>query len=183
MKKFLVLLLVLGIATCAQAGMIFTVNGEPQPAEITLKPSETVELDLEWTQGSVSDYTLDYLLTPVPENPGQAEFIHTGTVFSGGWFVGNGYVGDPLPQSFEVSGSNFGIPYTAANFGFQGLILHCLGVGDVLMTVVTPGGTIIDGVPIEPGTVMHTLLIHQIPEPMTLTLLGLGGLFLARRKR
>jgi len=27
------------------------------------------------------------------------------------------------------------------------------------------------------------VVIHQIPEPMTLTLLGLGGLFLARRKK
>jgi hypothetical protein len=31
--------------------------------------------------------------------------------------------------------------------------------------------------------VLDTLVIHQIPEPMTVALLGLGGLFLLRRRR
>jgi len=34
----------------------------------------------------------------------------------------------------------------------------------------------------DAGAVMDSQIIHQIPEPITLALLGLGGLFLRRRK-
>jgi hypothetical protein len=64
----------------------------------------------------------------------------------------------------------------------QKLVLHCLAAGDVTLTVTALEGTKLDGVWIT-DEVLHTLIIHQIPEPMTLTLLGLGSLILVRRKK
>jgi hypothetical protein len=49
---------------------------------------------------------------------------------------------------------------------------HCLVKGlDVMATLYTSDGEYVD-----------SFIIHQIPEPMTIALLGLGGLFLRRRK-
>ncbi|MHC4575644.1 MAG: PEP-CTERM sorting domain-containing protein [Planctomycetota bacterium] len=53
------------------------------------------------------------------------------------------------------------------------IVFHCEGPGDVTMTLIFNDFT----------TVFDTLTIHQIPEPATLALLGLGGLFLMRRRK
>jgi hypothetical protein len=55
---------------------------------------------------------------------------------------------------------------TGFEFGFQ-----CTGIGDVSITLIDDVFGPVD-----------TLTIHQIPEPITFALLGLGGLFLRRRK-
>ena len=51
MKKLLVLMLVLAMASLANAQLVFTLNGEPQPDEITILPSDIIELDLELAAG------------------------------------------------------------------------------------------------------------------------------------
>ena len=45
-----------------------------------------------------------------------------------------------------------------------------------------PSEDIIYLIDLNTGAVEDTLLIHQVPEPMTVLLLGLGGLLLRRRK-
>ena len=47
---------------------------------------------------------------------------------------------------------------------------HCDGEGDVTLYLVDNNGEVAD-----------SQVIHQIPEPMTLALLGLGGLLLRRK--
>ena len=51
MKKLLIPTLASCLASPANAGLIFTVDGEPQPDAITTTPSDTVELDLELAPG------------------------------------------------------------------------------------------------------------------------------------
>jgi hypothetical protein len=70
MKKLMVLMLVLGLATVANAHFIFTVNGSAQPAEITLSPTaggqypKTAELDLDLSADEkIFSYQLDYVLS------------------------------------------------------------------------------------------------------------------------
>jgi hypothetical protein len=53
------------------------------------------------------------------------------------------------------------------------IILHCDRVGDVTLTLLSDDFKVI----------YDTQVIRQVPEPMTLFLLGLGGVILARKAR
>jgi hypothetical protein len=201
MKKLLILVVVFGLAAVVNAGplppgsLIFSVNGTAQPAEITLNPSEAIVLDLKLAAGHTTlGYDISYVLSnasaelitvayqptyPVgPPLPAMVGPISFPTVFE----MGQGVVGQPLPQLVRITGSEFFGTITGPGTLMDGLVLHCLAAGDVLLTVVS-NGTTIDGLSVD--GVIHSLVIHQagVPEPMTLTILGLGSLFLARRKK
>jgi len=72
------------------------------------------------------------------------------------------------------------------------IAIHCDGLGDVYIVagVDRTGGSLYGPVVWygggQAGTDLEAttgqLIVHQIPEPMTVLLLGLGGLFLRRRK-
>jgi len=199
MKKFLLLMLVLGLATSAQAGLIFTVDGIAQPDEIgvpgdqwyPILPSDIIELDLEISAGSnTAGYKLDYVLTNA-----QARFITDGA--SGQYpdlpvmtdiefpavFDGKGKVTNNLPQLVTITaGQVISDPVEGPAVLMKELYVHCLDSTTVILEIISQG-TYVDGVFIEPGTLMHTLTIHQIPEPMTIALLGLGGLFALRKRK
>ena len=178
MKKFVVLTLVLGMASLASATLSLTTTGE-----ITLMPSDELVL------GIVAD---DVTAASI-----------------GGWILVQGDTGilaADQPTLWEQSTANNMDPAIVAEYapilesdlGYPGvtdiiewdikdtvdpfdpipndmvignLIFHCEGIGDVVLTLMD-----LD------LNVFSTLTIHQIPEPMTMALLGLGGLFLRRRK-
>ncbi len=192
MKKFLLLMLVLGLATSAQAGLIFTINGdETQPDEVWLVPSQILELDLELDAiQTISGITLDYVLSNA-----QAEFITDGASrpeYPG--LTDIEFPSDPLfdldgttpivrPQLVQITtGQLFNPALQGPLVLMTELYVHCLDASDVILQIISQGSTI-NGEFIAPGTIMHTLTIHQIPEPMTIALLGLGGLFALRRKK
>jgi hypothetical protein len=78
-----------------------------------------------------------------------------------------------------------GIPVPAGTDGVWGYIGDPFGVP-------VPAGTYIDGVSFTPGDIIDLYLVtatwqlgalvSTIPEPITIALLGLGGLFLRRRR-
>lgn len=84
---------------------------------------------------------------------------------------------------------------------FDHIGIHCDGPGDIIITVI-PSGDDAAGIPdmyygcpvvMSDGTgwvlgrdlapVGGSIVVHQTPEPMTVALLGLGGLALIRRRR
>jgi hypothetical protein len=185
MKKLLVLMMVLGIASAANAALLISVDGvvDPPDSSIEIMESDWVTLDI-WGDG----------------------------VQPGGMFLLGLAVDAQGPASLDISGAQilyvgnantdpwiFDDPDTAAYLGLQNMFV-ALELVDIPAPPTLPNpleGTLVDGIRLHcdgpgevtillmdgEGTILDTQVIHQIvPEPMTLGLLGLGGLFLRRRK-
>jgi len=184
MKKLLVLALVLSMATMASATLQISVNGEQNPLDsmivIEQVPSGTVMLDI-WTDAPISAGSYFAMLSAtsggtisggVLANPEWWTILFYDDAAGNGIVVPEGHNGiygyvDTPPSTVFPAGSTL----------IDQIVFHCEGPGDVFVTLFA-----LDGETGELLGVMDTVVIHQIPEPMTMALLGLGGLFLRRRK-
>ena len=194
MKKLLIFMLVFGMASLANATLLISVDGVTDPVEeIILGPSDEVTIDImgdgrDQPQdafliiqglGAIAGYTMLY--------PGSASLYMELEEFA----EGAGMTPEDLLAALgtaygyhgatDLSYMNFadttpmGGPYDPLSGKLvDDIIFHCEGgIGDVTLTLT-------DG---EFAQVFDTQIIHQIPEPATIALLGLGGLFLRRRRK
>ena len=185
MKKVLAFVLVLGMASLANAALTLQVatdgqhnprindpqGGEPfEPfldSEIFLQPTDTIWIGIHNDQG------VQYDAVVLIYGPGS-------------WTGGISVIGYPyvIPVAYGVAPpytpSYVALAYASTSAVYDGLIpgvgldfeFHCDGLGPVTIMVQD----------LDTGQT-DQLLIHQIPEPMTMALLGLGGLGLLRRRR
>jgi hypothetical protein len=170
MKKLLVLSLVLGMASLASAALTLVVNGQDAGAAITLMPSDTIWIGI--NQSETRGFAAYVIMTvPAPgEWTGQSRVNSAG--FPGtvpGWTY-YGTAVDPSLDAWFYNGSIATVdPFpTGVHAEVQ---FHCKAQGDVIITLYNEAFAAID-----------TLTIHQIPEPATMALLGLGALVLRRKK-
>jgi len=179
MKKVLITLLVLGLASAANAGITLGVGGVEAPAEI-----------------DVSDVVQVIGADPVPANAALYLAVYGDLSISGGSMV---YAGNLSSyQDLEDYATAIGYadgPALLADFdafGLTGIVdLSAATLADGSATPAPLTGLLIDGITMA-GTggqidllddalgVMDSVTV--VPEPMTIALLGLGGLFLRRRK-
>jgi hypothetical protein len=185
MKKLLVLALVLSMATMASAALTLEINVSGavanQDGSYTIAPSDHLVIGITTPGGVLTDAD-------------QGDFVMVSNIGLGaisGGVVENSAVwwtntladdavafGAPVPEGMNgVAGSvaimGFTIP--AASLLFSGIDFHCEANGDTVITIYQHDWS-------TPGQILDSVVIHQIPEPITMTLLGLGGLFLRRRK-
>ena len=174
MKRLLVLALVLSIATVANAALTITRDG---PAQLVESDYVTITISGDGTD-PVGSYFLGYSgpgtlsgpvmvyagnvagITEIPDPVLAGNLGHTNLpVYLFAWedTPPPEPPTDPLPLD--------GILST--------LVFHCDGEG--LVTIELFDGNFVA----MPGAI---LVIEQVPEPATMLLLGLGGLFLRRRK-
>ena len=194
MKKFVVLMLVLCLATSANATLRLTVNGGPNPGQITLAPSDWIELDVEAMPGFIGGQFSIQL------SNSQGLLDASGIQFDQEWIsllmtdivtLYDPYdlpfkfptAFPPEPHQVTVEGGN--ISQVSGPILFEEMLLwdlmfHCEEATDVEVMLYSDG-LFTDGGFIDPGVLLDSLYIVQ-PEPMTIALLGLGGLFLRRRK-
>ncbi len=168
MKKVLVLTLVLTLASMASASLSL-VSSAGTSLEVddlsnigiyndTEEPGAAVELFVIINEADMSkgEWTGNYQMH-VPPAPVAGTFSDFGYI--------EGY-GDTMYFEPGVSVDDYAVG-VFADFEFE-----CIGKGDVTITMMLGDAT----------TVVDTLTISQVPEPMTIALLGLGGLLLRRRK-
>ena len=178
MKKFLVLTLVLGMASLANAGLVITSDGTTEllegesmtigiasDADMTAFESHTWALVVNSEAASLSggvplaiDSLVNTIVGDVETNP--TILNPDGTVGLWGGTLWTSMTGNLAPGDLYVE-----------------FMLTCNLAGtDAVVQLYE----ILEQTPF--GEPLATLRIAQIPEPMTLALLGLGGLFLRRRK-
>jgi hypothetical protein len=167
MKKLLILMLVLGMASAANAALSLA-----GPTEINEGDTVTIQIS--------SDSTVD-----------DGCYLDFGYVSEGGFELSNPRFLYPYPPIIIP-------PYPPIPPPYNDIIEFALLFASAPGEVVTPGVWFeVDltclkadvDVFVEmydsaaPYALIDSLTIHQVPEPMTLVLLGLGGLFVLRRRK
>jgi len=188
MKRSLIIALVLLTATVTNAMMVLGVDGGPNPGVITLAPSDTFELSAVVGPGfGFGDFLISL-------SNAQGSLDKSGVEFSPGTIMYIPSYGDiivpwPVPWQSPVPG----LPNDAQHFSFGGgslppdvilydeiimwgLIFHCDEPTDVVVTLEEYLGA-------GQFVLLDEIIVHQIPEPATMLLLGVGGLLLRQRRK
>ena len=187
MRKLLIFMLVLGMASLATAVPTITVSNA------TPNPGDTIQVYITGTAAEASgpggtpgggysgfmaiDYTnYNYYNYPTSSSPylSITSFSPTITTAAGGYAAASGpsygaayWAAMPLLPWAEATDVDAGLWFTY-NVSIDGV------AGDVEVIDILDNAYGIIG--------SATVTITEIPEPMTMVLLGLGGLFLRRRK-
>jgi hypothetical protein len=180
MKKLLVVILVLGMASIANAGLVLSINGVEAPPEMTILTSEVITLDIMVPDGqNITGGSMEIILSNQ-----QAQLDNAGR-----WFPANDlfgffpfYVLSESTGHIEITGGGL-TPVAGPITILDGILLHCVESTDVIIDLHATGIVTVDGVSYQESTIFDTIILHQVPEPMTVALLGLGGLFLLRRRK
>lgn len=172
MKKLLVLALVLSMATIANAGLTLTISG---PTQLALGATGTYTVGYTG-YNTLASYDVDILSTIGTVGGGVG--ITTNTDSATTYFGADSLTGYYEATMYnDVALTDLGSPL----FSFTLTAPSTTGTA----TISFLENSFIDttNTPLDYGTtVLPTLNVQIVPEPMTMGLLGLGGLFLRRRK-
>jgi hypothetical protein len=169
MKKFIVLTLILCMTSLAAAALSIGVNGDPDPvdSEIAIFPSDSLMLDIR----ADGDVGYLYFMLIVDNAAGTITGPPSGYYWPY-YIPGPGYY---LPPNHNGIAGMIGGPDPVSIFGvvIDVIDFHAAGPDDALIELWTSLDTAY-------WAIADTITVH-VPEPITLTLLGLGALLVRKR--
>ena len=186
MKNLLTILLVLAMASAASASAVW-LEVDPQDAKDSYMPSDVITINV------VADFVVGGLTTNIGADGGTAQAVGTlhpnlktalfyegDLINAGGVLISNISGGAMVGQP--------GVPISAVLYSFE---FHVPQVDESTIITIDDITDFTTQPPMSTGvsstdymtylTDIGALEIH-VPEPMTIALLGLGGLFLRRRR-
>ena len=186
MKKLLVLTLVLGMASMASAGLVITSDGTSVLDPTGATAPTSVDLGIASDADMLAFSTVAWALV-VNDSAGSLSGGDPITILS----VSNTVIGDTTNPSLTVPDGLSGYfgsifvgfvtsPVPAQSL-YEAFVFTC-DAADVEAVIQLYSLVDLGGDQYELGQMLDSVTIQQVPEPMTMALLGLGGLFLRRRK-
>lgn len=187
MKKVLVLMLVLGLVSVANAITLeISVNGvvDPPDTQIEVCVGDVVTLDIHCSSGHSGSSADDQFFALVVDNgygviTGGVVYIPPAPSLSA--MYGQSALTDGIPGLEPGEDGPWGgiasAPGETAGSGIyvDDFVFECVALGDAVVRLITTQDFV-------SYVVQDTQVIHQVPEPASMLLLGLGGLLLRRRK-
>ena len=192
-RAVLLLLFILCLVPSANAGLFISVNGvvEPPFAEVKVQPGETAVIGIHG-DGLTPAPIAAYLLVEGPGSIDGHTMVYRGSLATYQDFPLTGIDMEPWPPpeeqlrqarellgrpelmdlSFITLANGVIPPAPLKDLLVDNILFHCEGLGNVTLTLISDDFT----------TVYNTQDIQQIPEPVTLLLLGLGSLFAVTRR-
>ena len=211
MKKLLIALVVLSLTSFANASLFeISVNGDiVDETWIEVVPSGEITIDIHMLEPQFQGGDLRLLLSNTNAEIDATGYTYTDPIptdvvpGAGYYAVVSPWEGAPSivpeapnPQSVlftmgNLSNNTTGTDPTLGSYILlDNILVHCLGPGDVTLSLIAAGPVYYHddtagafSTLYQAGTILDSIVIHQVPEPATLALLGLGGLFLRRRKK
>ena len=184
MKKLLVLMLVIGMASLASATPLITASAT------TVEQNESVSIYITGTSDDVTGAGGD------PAEAGGGWF-YLWLDYSTNAFSNDAYLSLGMTATKEnAAGAEGAVEETYPNYGlsfsaYPGVAIPYVETDDVdeglWYTFTVTAGTVLGTTTVQLWNGLTTILgsidITVVPEPMTIALLGLGGLFLRRRRK
>lgn len=164
MRKTLLILTILGLTTTANAALNISLNGDTGISDIVLSPSDYVTVGIH--SDDISDW-VSYL--DITDDPMLGTIVSSGFTANAGPDSNYQDYSYPPYWEYEITMVDFAGGGTTAGVQFE-VTLHCEGPGDIDIYLYDDIFNLLD---------TATIII---PEPTTIALLGLGGLFLRRNR-
>jgi hypothetical protein len=182
MKKLLSFMLVFciaGIASASSVTLVPILPNDPGGIENPLHPSETILVYATSDTGLIG-LNATLTLSGPGHIVGASGIPHAAAL---GWDPTLSFDPKPsvqYPGGLEIGMGTFGLPAIGQVAWWE---IHCNGPDPVIVTLNADtgyGGSMDQNYQVP--QIGGSVTIYQTPEPMTVALLGLGGLFLRRRK-
>jgi hypothetical protein len=178
MKKMLALFIVLAMAASVSAVTVtydITVNDQPYTGQ-DVQGSDIIHV--QW-MAAPEDLMGGFGAIVIDIDHG--DYVANSFSQQAGFIMSTMGVVSPVGDGFQVTGGNTG--FNLAPDQVNGVIAWDFHVPmdlepSTLITIAPIAGTF----NLVPAAQLPSVTLHVIPEPMTIALLGLGGLFLRRRK-